>query len=166
MAASNLVNAEQVSKTYGTRTILDQVSLGLGKGDVIGVVGRNGDGKSTLLKLLTGAIEPDAGRVTRTGSVSVGVLTQAERVREGETVRDLIVAGDTLRDLGARTCPLSSAAASPSRAPTLPSATTTTSGPATPTAAPWWSTCSPTSTWTPSCPGSPVASDAAPGWSA
>ncbi|GAA1387919.1 ABC-F family ATP-binding cassette domain-containing protein [Luteococcus peritonei] len=94
MAATNLVNAEQVSKTFGTRTILDQVSLGLGKGDVIGVVGRNGDGKSTLLKVLTGALEPDQGRVTRTGSVSIGVLTQAEQVRSGETVRDLIVAGE------------------------------------------------------------------------
>ncbi|MGO4956483.1 ABC-F family ATP-binding cassette domain-containing protein [Luteococcus sp. Sow4_B9] len=94
MAAQNILNAEQVTKTYGTRTLLDQVSLGLAKGDVIGVVGRNGDGKSTLLKVLTGAIEPDSGRVTRTGSVSIGVLTQAEQVREGETVRDLIVAGE------------------------------------------------------------------------
>ncbi|MEL4504204.1 ABC-F family ATP-binding cassette domain-containing protein [Luteococcus sp. H138] len=94
MAVQNLLNAEQVTKTYGTRTLLDQVSLGLGKGDVIGVVGRNGDGKSTLLKVLTGAIEPDGGRVTRTGSVSIGVLTQAEEVIPGQTVRDLIVAGE------------------------------------------------------------------------
>ena len=94
MAATNLVNAEQVSKTFGTRTILDRVSLGLGKGDVIGVVGRNGDGKSTLLKILTGTLDPDSGRVTRTGSVSIGVLTQAEQVVEGQTVRDLIVEGE------------------------------------------------------------------------
>ncbi|WP_420175789.1 ABC-F family ATP-binding cassette domain-containing protein [Luteococcus sp. OSA5] len=94
MAVQNLINAEQVTKTYGTRTILDRVSLGLAKADVIGVVGRNGDGKSTLLKVLTGAVEPDEGRVTRTGNVSIGVLTQAEQVREGETVRDLIVAGE------------------------------------------------------------------------
>ncbi|MDN5563258.1 MAG: ABC-F family ATP-binding cassette domain-containing protein [Luteococcus japonicus] len=94
MAATNILNAERVTKTYGTRTILDEVSLGLGKGDVIGVVGRNGDGKSTLLKVLTGAIEPDDGRVTRTGSVSIGVLTQAEQVCEGQTVRDLIVDGE------------------------------------------------------------------------
>lgn len=53
---ANLVNAEAVTKAYGTRVLLDEVSLGLGRGDVIGVVGRNGDGKSTLLKLLTGEI--------------------------------------------------------------------------------------------------------------
>ncbi|HIW30004.1 MAG TPA: ABC-F family ATP-binding cassette domain-containing protein [Candidatus Luteococcus avicola] len=92
--AQNLLNAEQVSKGYGTRTLLDRVSLGLGKGDVIGVVGRNGDGKSTLLGILSGTVEPDSGRVTRTGSVSIGVLTQAERIRPGETVRDLIVGGE------------------------------------------------------------------------
>ncbi len=92
--AHNLLNAEQVSKGYGTRTLLDRVSLGLGKGDVIGVVGRNGDGKSTLLGILSGTVEPDSGRVTRTGSVSIGVLTQAERIRPGETVRDLIVGGE------------------------------------------------------------------------
>ena len=94
MAAPNLVNAEQVSKTYGTRTLLDGVSLGLAAGEVIGVVGRNGDGKSTLLKILTGEVEPDSGRVTRTGSVSIGVLSQAEQVVPGRTVRDIIVGGE------------------------------------------------------------------------
>ncbi|WP_203568258.1 ABC-F family ATP-binding cassette domain-containing protein [Aestuariimicrobium ganziense] len=93
MAGVNLVNAEKISKTYGTRTLLDEVSLGLSAGDVIGVVGRNGDGKTTLLGLLTGSVEPDSGRVTRTGSISIGVLTQAEQVVEGRTVRDLIVDG-------------------------------------------------------------------------
>ena len=94
MAAPNLVNAEQVSKTFGTRTLLDGVSLGIGAGEVIGVVGRNGDGKSTLLKILTGALEPDSGRVTQTGSVSVGTLAQAEQVVPGRTVRDVIVDGE------------------------------------------------------------------------
>ncbi len=89
----NLVNANDVSLAFGTRTLLDRVSLGLSAGDVIGVVGRNGDGKSTLLRLLTGDLQPDEGRITRTSSVSVGVLTQAEQVTPGETVRDLIVAG-------------------------------------------------------------------------
>ncbi|MGJ6980975.1 ABC-F family ATP-binding cassette domain-containing protein [Aestuariimicrobium soli] len=90
----NLVNAERVTKHYGTRTLLDEVSLGIGAGDVIGVVGRNGDGKSTLLGLLTGAVDPDDGRITRTGSVSIGVLTQAEVVVPDTTVRDLIVHGE------------------------------------------------------------------------
>ncbi len=89
----NLVNAEHVSMAFGTRTLLDDVSLGLGRGDVIGVVGRNGDGKTTLLKLLTGISDPDSGRVTRTGAVSVGYLHQADDFAAESTVRDVIVGG-------------------------------------------------------------------------
>ena len=90
---SNLVNAESVTLAYGTRTLLDGVSLGLSAGDVIGVVGRNGDGKTTLLGILTGAVEPDSGRVVANPAVSIGVLTQAEQVTPGVSVRDLIVDG-------------------------------------------------------------------------
>ena len=52
---SNLINAEAISIAFGTRVLLDAVSLGLSRGDVIGVVGRNGDGKTTLLEILTGS---------------------------------------------------------------------------------------------------------------
>ena len=90
---ANLINAERLSIGYGTRTLLDAVSLGLGRGDVIGVVGRNGDGKTTLLRLLTGVEEPDSGRVIRTGSTSIGYLHQADDFGPGESVRDVIVAG-------------------------------------------------------------------------
>ncbi|AXE39265.1 ABC-F family ATP-binding cassette domain-containing protein [Acidipropionibacterium virtanenii] len=94
MAASiNILNAEHVTKTFGTRVVLDDLSLGLSSGEVIGVVGRNGDGKSTLLGILTGTVEPDAGSVTRTGSVSIGLLAQAETPVPGQTVRDLVVQG-------------------------------------------------------------------------
>ena len=91
---SNLINAEHVTMTYGTRTLLDDVSLGLTQGDVIGVVGRNGDGKTTLLQILTGMTTPDAGRVTRTGAVSVGYLHQADDYAPDRTVRDIIVGGE------------------------------------------------------------------------
>ena len=57
-----LLSAEQVSKTYGDRTVLDQVSFYLEPGDKVGVIGLNGTGKSTLLRLLAGAEEPDEGR--------------------------------------------------------------------------------------------------------
>ncbi|GAA1427918.1 ABC-F family ATP-binding cassette domain-containing protein [Microlunatus lacustris] len=90
---SNLVNAEHVSIGFGTRILLDDVSLGLSRGDVIGVVGRNGDGKTTLLRILTGLTEPDAGRVTRTGAVSIGYLHQADDFSADATVRDVIVGG-------------------------------------------------------------------------
>jgi len=93
VAGTNFINAEAVTKGYGTRILLDEVSLGLGAGDVIGVVGRNGDGKSTLLGLLTGSVEPDSGRVTRSSGVSIGVLSQVESSGAGHTVRDLIVGG-------------------------------------------------------------------------
>jgi ATP-binding cassette subfamily F protein uup len=89
----NLVNAERLSIAFGTRTLLDGVSLGLGRGDVIGVVGRNGDGKTTLLRLLTGTLEPDSGRITQTGRVSVGYLHQADDFAADATVRDVIVQG-------------------------------------------------------------------------
>jgi ATP-binding cassette subfamily F protein uup len=90
---ANLVNAERISVAFGTRTLLDEVSLGLGRGDVIGVVGRNGDGKTTLLTVLTGVREPDAGRVVRAGAVSVGYLRQADASDALTTVRDAIVDG-------------------------------------------------------------------------
>ena len=91
---ANLVNAERVSKSYGTRILLDDVSLGLAKGDVVGVVGRNGDGKTTLLSILTGRVEPDSGQVTTTGSASIGYLTQDEDFAADATVRDVIVHGE------------------------------------------------------------------------
>ncbi len=90
---SNLINAERITMTYGTRTLLDSVSIGLNRGDVIGVVGRNGDGKTTLLRILTQTIEPDSGRVTHTGAVSVGYLHQADDFSPDSTVRDVIVGG-------------------------------------------------------------------------
>ncbi|MGK2350482.1 ABC-F family ATP-binding cassette domain-containing protein [Cutibacterium sp. V947] len=93
MAGTNLVNADRISKSWGTRTVLSETSLGLSTGDVIGVVGRNGDGKSTLLALLTGSLKPDSGTVTRTNGISIGVLAQAEFPKGDETVRDLVVGG-------------------------------------------------------------------------
>ena len=89
----NLINADRVFIAYGTRTLLAGVSLGLGRGDVIGVVGRNGDGKSTLLRILTGRTEPDTGRVLRTGTLSIGYLDQGDDIAPQHSVRDVIVGG-------------------------------------------------------------------------
>jgi ATP-binding cassette subfamily F protein uup len=69
---ANLINLEKATVGYGTRTLLDGVSLGVEEGDAIGVVGRNGDGKTTLLKVLTGTQAPDSGRATHTSGLSVG----------------------------------------------------------------------------------------------
>jgi ABC transport system ATP-binding/permease protein len=90
---ANLINVERATLGYGTRTLLDAVSLGVDEGGAIGVVGRNGDGKSTLLQVLTGAHEPDSGRVTHTSGLSVGYLRQADDFAAGSTVREVIVGG-------------------------------------------------------------------------
>jgi ATPase subunit of ABC transporter with duplicated ATPase domains len=89
---ANMINVERATVGYGTRTLLDGVSLGVEEGDAIGVVGRNGDGKTTLLAVLTGLRQPDSGRVTHTSGLSVGYLRQGEELL-GTTVRDVIVAG-------------------------------------------------------------------------
>ncbi len=73
----NLISLEKVVKAYTSRTLLDGVSLGVSAGERIGVVGRNGEGKSTLLALLAGIAEPDAGRVARATGLRPGYLPQA-----------------------------------------------------------------------------------------
>jgi ATP-binding cassette subfamily F protein uup len=89
----NLINAERVTMSYGMRTLLDSVSLGLDRGEVAGIVGRNGTGKTTLLRILAGTLTPDSGRVTQTSYLSIGFLEQAEEITVDASVRDLIVGG-------------------------------------------------------------------------
>lgn len=94
MAASppaNLVNAERVSVGFGLDPVLHEVSLGISGGDRIGIVGRNGGGKSTLVAILAGLRVPDSGRVSRTGGVSVGVVRQDDGLDESGTVRDNVL---------------------------------------------------------------------------
>ena len=86
-----LLGCEKASVEFPTKRVLDGVSLGVDEGDRIGIVGRNGDGKSTLLALLAGNIEPDEGRVIRTRDVRVGVLGQTDALNDADTVRRAIV---------------------------------------------------------------------------
>ena len=71
-----LLSAQNISKTYMERKILDQVSFFLNEGDKVGIVGINGTGKSTLLRILAGAEEADDGTVVRTGGVRISYLPQ------------------------------------------------------------------------------------------
>ena len=87
----NLVNLENVSKSYGTGPLLDRVSLGVGEGERIGVVGRNGGGKTTLVSVLAGLAEPDEGRVTHARGLRVGYLAQRDLLDDSLTVRDLVL---------------------------------------------------------------------------
>ncbi|MFE7380847.1 ABC-F family ATP-binding cassette domain-containing protein [Streptomyces zhihengii] len=89
--AVNLVNVEAVSKVYGTRALLDSVSLGVSEGDRIGVVGRNGDGKTTLIRMLAKLEEPDTGRVTQSGGLRIGVLTQHDSLDPAATIRHEVI---------------------------------------------------------------------------
>src|ERR1700712_1442578 len=90
---AHLLGAESLHLEYPTRVIFDKVTIGLNEGDRIGVVGRNGDGKSTLLRLLAGRIEPDSGRVTRRNGVTLGMLDQADLLPEDLVVSDAITDG-------------------------------------------------------------------------
>ncbi|MCL7021292.1 ATP-binding cassette domain-containing protein, partial [Vibrio vulnificus] len=90
-SSRNLANLESVSKVYGTRTLLDGISLGVGEGDRIGVVGRNGDGKTTLIRVLAKQEEPDAGRVTHVGGLRLGLLTQHDSLDPAATIRQEVI---------------------------------------------------------------------------
>ncbi len=81
-----LFGCENVHLEYPTKTIFDSLSLGVNDGDCIGVVGRNGDGKSTLLGLFDGTVEPDEGRVVRTGGVRFASLRQDDTLADAQSV--------------------------------------------------------------------------------
>ncbi|BBZ67499.1 ABC transporter ATP-binding protein [Mycolicibacterium insubricum] len=90
---AHLLGAEALHLEYPTRVVFDAVSLGVDDGDRIGIVGRNGDGKSSLMGMLTGAISPDGGRVTRRGGLRVGALDQADVLDDEATVAEVLVGG-------------------------------------------------------------------------
>ncbi|MEU4599539.1 ABC-F family ATP-binding cassette domain-containing protein [Nocardia sp. GTS18] len=90
---SNLINLEQVSKSFGIKPLLDDVSLGIHAGERIGVVGLNGGGKTTLLEVLTGLEPPDSGRVSRVGGLRMAVVTQRGVLPEGATIGSVVLAG-------------------------------------------------------------------------
>jgi len=89
--ATPLLGAEGLHLEYPTRVVFDSLSVGIEEGDRIGIVGRNGDGKSSLLGMLSGQIEPQAGRVTRRGGVRFGVLGQSDDLDPEATVGYSIV---------------------------------------------------------------------------
>lgn len=86
-----LLGCEKIGVDFPTKTVFGDVSLGVDEGARIGIVGRNGDGKSTLLSLLSGRLEPDSGRVVRTRDVTVGVLGQTDDLSDDATVHQSVV---------------------------------------------------------------------------
>lgn len=87
----NLINLEQVQKSFGLKTLLDGVSLGVQSGDRIGIVGVNGGGKTTLLEVLTGIEPPDAGRVSRNSDLRMAVVTQRFELDDALTIGQVVV---------------------------------------------------------------------------
>jgi ABC transport system ATP-binding/permease protein len=90
-APRNLVNLNAVAKSYGSRAVLPGITLGISSGERIGLVGQNGGGKSTLLRLIAGIEQPDAGALTRAGDVGVALLGQRDDLDEQRTIRELLV---------------------------------------------------------------------------
>jgi len=88
---AHLLGAEALHLEYPTRVVFGSVTLGIDEGDRIGIVGRNGDGKSSLLGMLSGRIQPDGGRVTRRGGVRMGVLDQSDTLSDDDTVGYAVV---------------------------------------------------------------------------
>jgi ATP-binding cassette subfamily F protein uup len=86
----NILNCEGVNKAYELRPLITDLSIGISQGEKIGVVGVNGGGKSTLLKILSGVVQPDSGRVSRRNDVSFGTLTQVDDIPKNLNVGEFI----------------------------------------------------------------------------
>lgn len=86
-----LLGCEKAEVDFPTKTVFSGISLGVDEGDRIGIVGRNGDGKSTLLRLLAGLVQPDEGRVLQTRGTRIGILGQADALDDAATVKEAIL---------------------------------------------------------------------------
>ncbi|MDO5740731.1 MAG: ABC-F family ATP-binding cassette domain-containing protein [Ornithinimicrobium sp.] len=91
--AASLLTLDRAYLVAGTAVLLDSVSMGVSDGDRIGVVGRNGGGKSSLLGVMVGTRTLDDGRVIRTGDLTVGMLSQTDELDPTATVAEVVLAG-------------------------------------------------------------------------
>ena len=89
----NILNVEKVSKAFGEKVLLDNVTLGINKGDKIGIIGVNGTGKSTLLKIIAGIEEPDEGNIIKGRKVTVTYLAQSPDYIKDENVLSYVLRG-------------------------------------------------------------------------
>lgn len=91
----NILNAENIIKSYSEKILLKNISLSINEGDKIGVIGINGTGKSTLLKIIAGLEIPDEGKITKGSSINIEYLSQSPDFNPGATVLEQIFRGDT-----------------------------------------------------------------------
>ena len=94
----NILNIEHVSKIFGEKKIFDDVSYGIHEGDKIGIIGINGTGKTTLLKIIAGLEETDEGEVIKQNGLRITYLPQNPDFPEGATVLDYVVDGKLQMD--------------------------------------------------------------------
>ena len=86
----NILNIEHVSKVFGEKVVLDDVSYGVHQGDKIGIIGINGTGKSTILKIIGGLEEPDEGQVITQNGLRITYLPQMPQFPEGASILDYV----------------------------------------------------------------------------
>ena len=99
----SLLIVENVSHDFGGRHILEDVSFRLEKGEHIGLVGANGEGKSTFLNIVTDQLMPDAGKIEWANKITIGYLDQHSTLTRGKTVKEVLSeAFNYLHDLNAR----------------------------------------------------------------
>src|SRR6185295_9994914 len=80
------INLEQISKSFGSKMVLQEVSFQINAGDKIGLVGRNGSGKTTLFRLMQGSLEPDSGQITKLPQLQIGLMQQIAEVDPNQTI--------------------------------------------------------------------------------
>jgi ATPase subunit of ABC transporter with duplicated ATPase domains len=88
---SHLIGAENISLDYPTKTLFENLTVGIAAGDRIGIVGRNGDGKSTLMTILAGKLKADSGQVTVRGNTRIGFMDQRDDIYLQSTVKDVVI---------------------------------------------------------------------------
>lgn len=89
----NILNIENISKTYGDKNLFHQISLGVNEGDKIGIIGVNGCGKSTFLKMIAGLVQPDEGEIIRNKQADIAYLSQNTEFCEEETILSYVMEG-------------------------------------------------------------------------
>ena len=89
----NILNIEKVSKTYGEKELFNNISMGINSGDKIGLIGVNGTGKSTLLKIIAGVEEPDEGQVVKGKGIELAYLAQTPLYYDNENVLEYVMRG-------------------------------------------------------------------------
>lgn len=94
----NLLTMEQISKSYGERYLFDEADFSINEGEKIGIIGVNGTGKSTLLRILAGREESDSGKVTMGNNLKISYLPQTPVFGKGQTVLEAALAGNTTED--------------------------------------------------------------------